>query len=193
MKDSADVKDSAEVKDRAAQLKSATVSIRVSTIAAVAAVVVLVVVAGAALTAWLSARGDLRDYQARAADEQHAEQVASDYAVGASNIDYRDADAWLARLKAGTSTQLAAKFEATAPKLQELLLPLQWTSTAAPIAATVTQESGGVYTVNVFVNVSSTNAQTSTGGQTTVTYTVTVDRNSDWKITDVGGFALPVK
>lgn len=59
----------------------------------------------------------------------------------------------------------------------------------------MTSESGGVYTVNVFLDVTSTSAQTPQGGQTTVTYTLTVDRNSDWTITEVGGLsgALPVK
>ncbi|MFI6778485.1 hypothetical protein [Nocardia sp. NPDC050412] len=42
---------------------------------------------------------------------------------------------------------------------------------------------------------SSTNAQRPEGAQTTVTYNVTLDKSSDWKITDVGGVdgALPVK
>ncbi|WTL60452.1 hypothetical protein OG203_17345 [Nocardia sp. NBC_01499] len=53
----------------------------------------------------------------------------------------------------------------------------------------------GSYKVDVFVNVSSTNAQSPDGAQTTVTYNVTLDENSGWKITDVGGVggALPLK
>ncbi|MEV6431475.1 hypothetical protein [Nocardia sp. NPDC051463] len=40
---------------------------------------------------------------------------------------------------------------------------------------------------------SSTNAQSPEGAQTSVTYNVTLDKNSGWKITDVGGVdgALP--
>jgi len=39
----------------------------------------------------------------------------------------------------------------------------------------------------------SSNAQNPDGVQTTVTYSLTIDRNSDWTITDVGGLqnALP--
>ncbi|MBJ8342133.1 hypothetical protein JGU71_24905 [Antrihabitans sp. YC3-6] len=142
-----------------------------------------------------SAKSDLRNRDAKSSDDQHAEQVATDYAIGASNIDYKDADAWLLRLKAGTTPELANKFDATGPKLQELLIPLQWTSSAAPIEAAIASETGGIYVVNVFLNVTSTSAQTPSGAQTTVTYNVTVDRNNDWKITDVGGMdgALPGK
>ncbi|NMN99177.1 hypothetical protein FGL95_29560 [Nocardiaceae bacterium YC2-7] len=143
----------------------------------------------------LSAKGELRDRDAKAADDEHARQVATDYALGASNIDFKDANAWFARLKAHTTPELANKFDATAPKLQELLVPLQWTSSAAPIDATIASETGGIYSVKVFLNVTSTSAQTPNGAQTTVTYNVTVDTNNDWKISDVGGMdgALPGK
>ncbi|NMN98893.1 hypothetical protein FGL95_28050 [Nocardiaceae bacterium YC2-7] len=142
-----------------------------------------------------SANRELRERDDAAAADQHAEHVATDYAVGASNIDFKDANAWVGRLKANTSPELANKFDATAPKLQELLVPLQWTSSATPIDATIASETGGIYRVNVFLNVTSTSAQTPTGAQTTVTYNVTVDANNDWKITDVGGMdgALPGK
>lgn len=101
----------------------------------------------------------------------------------------------MSKLKANTSPQLANKFDATAPKLEEILLPLKWTSTAVPIAAKVASVSGGVYKVNVFVDVTSTNAQNPKGGQMTVTYNVTVDSNGGWQITDVGGLdgALPTR
>ena len=74
-------------------------------------------------------------------------------------------------------------------------MPLKWTSTGAAIDATVASEAGGIYKVNVFLNVTSTSAQTPQGAQTTVTYNVTIDSNANWQITDVGGMdgALPVK
>lgn len=55
-------------------------------------------------------------------------------------------------------------------------------------------EGEGRYTVNAFVTGTSTDAQNSEPVQTTVTYAVVIDRNADWKITDVGGLdgALPV-
>ena len=68
---------------------------------------------------------------------------------------------------------------------------MKWT---APITAKVMSKQGGICKVDVLVNVSSTNAKNPEGASTTVTYNVTLDKNSDWKITDVGGVdgALPV-
>ena len=59
----------------------------------------------------------------------------------------------------------------------------------------VESDTDGIYKVNVFLNVTSTSAQTPAGAQTTVTYNITIDTNSDWLITDVGGMdgALPAK
>lgn len=171
----------------------AAFSIRVSTVV-VGVVIVMLVAAVAVFSAlWLSAKSDLSHRDAQAAADQRAEQVATDYAVGASNINFQDVNAWLDKLKANTSPQLGNKFDATAPQLQEILLPLKWTSTAAPIDAVVESENGGIYKVNVFLNVTSTSAQTPAGAQTTVTYNVTIDSNSNWQITDVGGMdgALP--
>ncbi|MEV6275235.1 hypothetical protein [Nocardia sp. NPDC051832] len=172
-----------------------SVAVPVTTLAwsgAVAVPVVVSVLLGGYL---LSARNELADRTAAAADQAHAEQVATDYAVGASKVDFADFGAWVIRLKANTAPALATKFDASAPKLQDLLVPLKWTSSGTPIAARVQREQNGAYTVNVFVNVTSTNAQSPEGAQTTVTYNVTVDRNADWKVTDVGGMdgALPLK
>ncbi|MBF6137186.1 hypothetical protein IU433_21940 [Nocardia puris] len=149
----------------------------------------------ATILLWLTARNQLRERDAIAAAEKQAEKVASEYAVGASNIDYQNFDDWVRNLKSNTSPALANKFELTAPQLKEIVLPLKWTSNATPIAAAVKSEDAGVYVVNVFLSVTSTSAQTPEGAQTTVTYTVTLDKNADWKVTDVGGIdtALPAK
>ncbi|WP_280263475.1 hypothetical protein [Nocardia abscessus] len=161
--------------------------------------VVLNIVAVASITVLtvllVSARGELAGRDARAADEDHSKQVAMDYAVGASTIDYRDTKAWYTKLKANTTPELAGRFDATAPQLDQILMPLQWTSTAHPITAVVTSTSSGIYKVNAFLNVTSTSVQTPQGGQTTVTYALTIDKNSGWKITEVGGLdgALPMK
>lgn len=172
-----------------------TVSLRLSTVAtaAVALIAVAAIVVLAALL-W-SARGDISAREAADSDRAKAERAASDYAVGASTIDYKNANAWLGKLEAGTSPQLADKFKATAPQLEAILTPLQWNSNAQPITAKVVSESNGIYKVDVFLNVSSTSVQTPQGGQTTVTYNVTLDKNSGWNITDVGGMdgALPLK
>ncbi|MRH91298.1 hypothetical protein GFY24_28295 [Nocardia sp. SYP-A9097] len=144
---------------------------------------------------YISAESKLSERDSSAAADRHAAEIASNYAVGASTIDYRDTKAWLSRLQSGTTAQLSAKFDATAPQLEQILQPLQWTSKATPLSATVTSESGGIYKVNAYLNVSSTSAQTPDGAQTTVTYSLTIDRNAEWKITDVGGLqnALPSK
>ncbi|MGY1898613.1 hypothetical protein [Nocardia gipuzkoensis] len=164
-----------------------TLQIRLSTILIGVTIGVLVVVAGTFAGMYWSARSAIADRDARAADNRHVEQIASDYAVGASTIDYRDLKAWLGRLRSATTPQLSAKFDATAPQLEQILLPLQWTSTATPLSAAVISESGGIYKVNAYLTVVSTSAQTPEGAQTTVTYSLTIDRNSDWKITEVGG------
>ncbi|MBH0776778.1 hypothetical protein IT779_10825 [Nocardia sp. NEAU-351] len=136
---------------------------------------------------YFSAESTLSDRDQVAADDKHAEEIASSYALGASTIDYRDVNAWLGRLKTGTTPQLSAKFDATGPQLEQILLPLQWNSTATPLSAQVLSESGGVYKVNAYLNVNSTSAQNPAGGQTTVTYSLTIDRNANWQISDVGG------
>ncbi|MBF6132336.1 hypothetical protein IU501_04920 [Nocardia otitidiscaviarum] len=144
---------------------------------------------------WWTARHELDERAAGDDRRRHAEQVATDYAVGASTIDYQDFPAWLAKLKDGTAPQLASKFDATGPALRELLTPLRWTSTATPIAAKVSSESGGIYQVEVFLDVNSTSAQTPDGARTTVTYRVSVDRDADWQVSEVGGLdgALPTR
>ncbi|WP_406235968.1 hypothetical protein [Nocardia sp. NBC_01009] len=170
-----------------------TVSIRISTVirgAVIAALVVAVCVLSGLL--W-SARHDITQRNDHATDDRKAEQVATEYSVGAATVNYQDINAWVAKLKANTAPQLANKFDATGPKLEQILVPLKWTSTATPITAKVMSEQDGIFKVNVFVNVSSTNAQSPEGAQTSVTYNVTLDKNSGWKITDVGGVdgALP--
>ncbi|MFX0573925.1 hypothetical protein [Nocardia nepalensis] len=175
--------------------QSGTVSIRVSTVVSGAVIAALVIAVGVLAGLLWSARGDLADQKDQTAADKKAEQVATEYAVGAATVNYQDIPSWVAKLKANTVPQLANKFDATAPKLEQILVPLKWTSTATPITAKVMSDQGGIYKVDVFVNVSSTNAQSPEGAQTTVTYNVTLDKNTDWKITDVGGVdgALPLK
>ncbi|WP_228785976.1 hypothetical protein [Nocardia terpenica] len=172
-----------------------TLSLRVSTIAYGTLVAALAGATIALAVLWWSAHGQLRDRDAAASGDRHAEQVATDYAVGASTIDFQNFPAWMGKLKSDTAAPLAAKFDATGPALQQLLTPLRWTSTATPITAKVRSETHGAYQVDVFLDVNSTSAQTPDGARTTVTYHLTVDRDSGWKITDVGGMdgALPVR
>ncbi|WP_067574710.1 hypothetical protein [Nocardia acidivorans] len=167
-----------------------TVSLKLSSLVTAAAAVLLI---GALITVsvlWVNSRGQLSDRDAAEAAAQRAEQVATDYSVGASNINFSDLNSWTGRLKANTTPRLADKFDATAAKLQEILVPLKWTSSATPVTAKVMSHENGVYQVNVFLNVTSTNAQNPQGVQTTVTYNVAVDPANGWKVADVGGMNL---
>lgn len=170
-----------------------TVSIRLSTALTALVVAVLLVSTVTLGILYASARGTIAATEAREADERHAEQIALDYALGASTIDHRDVAAWFTRLKEGAAAPLAAKFDATAPQLEQILLPLQWTSTATPLSATVVSESGGVFEVNAYLTVDSTSVQNPDGARTTVTYSLTIDSGADWEITEVGGLqnAIP--
>ncbi|WP_228540131.1 hypothetical protein [Nocardia sp. XZ_19_385] len=172
-----------------------SISINVNTVISAAVIAVLVVAVIALSGLLVAARSDISNRERAAVDDRHAEQVATDYALGSATVKFDDIPAWVGRLKTNASPALAAKFDATAPKLQEILVPLQWNSTATPIAAKVVSESGGRYTVSVFIDVNSTNAQNPAGARSTVTYTVTVDRGAGWQVTDVGGSdgALPLK
>ena len=164
-----------------------TLAVRLSTVLTAVAIVALLAATIVFGFLYFSARSTLADRDAAAAGNTHAEQVATDYAVGASTIDFHDVKGWIKRLQHGTSPQLSAKFESTAPQLEQILLPLQWTSKATPLSAVVTSESGGIYKVDAYLNMNSTSAQTPDGAQTTVTYSLTIDSNSGWTITDVGG------
>ncbi|WP_067687673.1 hypothetical protein [Nocardia jejuensis] len=187
--------DAAPTETETAGAPRRTVAIRLSTLLLALGVIVGVVSVGTSTLAWLSTRDDLHALQSQAVDDAHAEQVATDYAVGAATVNYQDMNAWMSKLKSNTSPELATKFDATVAKLQEILTVLKWTSTATPIAAKVESRSGGVYKADVFVDVKSASSQSADGARTTVTYTVTIDSGRDWKVVDVGGMdgALPLK
>lgn len=128
------------------------------------------------------------DTQARdSADTSHAESVALDYAVDAATMDFKDLDAWKVKLVAGTSPELSKKLTDAADSLKEVLVPLEWTSTARPLAAKVHSVSNGIYVVDCFVSVQTKTVQAPDALQSTATYSVTLDRNKNWQITDVGG------
>lgn len=80
-----------------------TVSIRLSTVLVTAAICVLTTAAVTFAALYWSARSTIADRDAKAADDRHAEQVATDYSLGASTIDYHDVKGWLGRLQAGTT------------------------------------------------------------------------------------------
>ncbi|MEU4412130.1 hypothetical protein [Nocardia salmonicida] len=172
-----------------------TVAVRVSSLVGGAVIAVLAIIALVLGVLLGSARSEISDMKDQAADNAKVEQIALDYSVGSATLNYQDVDAWVAKLKAGTSPELSNKFDATGDKLEQIIIPLKWTSTAAPITAKVLSQEGEVYKVAAFVDVSTTNAQNPDGLRNTVTYNITVDAGKDWKITDVGSAdgALPIK
>ncbi|MFG1793549.1 hypothetical protein [Nocardia sp. NPDC049149] len=178
-----------------AQARGRSMHLEIATLVRSAVIAVLVLAVAALSVFLVIARNDLADSAAAAAADRHAEQVATDYAIGASTIDYADLNTWVAKLKTNTSPSLGAKFDAVGPRMGQLLGPLKWTSTATPVTATVSARTNGVYTVNVFVNLSVSNVQNPKAAFVTATYTVTVDEHAGWQVTEVGGLgaALPVK
>ncbi len=154
-------------------------------VALIAAVVTLSI-----LLAQKSDRVD--EMNAATADATKAQNVALDYAVKAASMDYKDLGSWDKRLVEGTSPELTAKLSDAAKSMEQVITPLQWTSSASPIAAQLKSHNGSVYVVTAFVSVMTKNAQAPDGVQSTATYTVTLDKSKNWLITDVGGVDAPL-
>lgn len=116
-----------------------------------------------------------------------AEQIALDYATGAAVMDFHDLDTWKQRLTAGTTPELAQRLTQAAMSMEQVVVPLQWTSTAEPITAKATSSPDGMYVVDCFVSVFTSNAQAPEGIQSTASYKLTIDGGNDWKITEITG------
>ncbi|SLG56356.1 hypothetical protein [Mycobacteroides abscessus] len=135
-----------------------------------------------------------RDAQARISamrqDEDsraHAMKIAVDYARGAAELNYKDMPSWTKRLTSNTSAEMSKKLKDAAATMEQVVVPLHWVSTPTPIASTVRTDRDGVFVVNCFMSVITKNVQAPDGIQATATYTVTVNKNDNWMITDVGG------
>jgi Mce-associated membrane protein len=165
------------------------ISVSVRSLAVGTVIIGLIVAVGVMTWLYLGATTKLDD-QARQADGiRHAEQIALDYAVNAAIMDYKDLGPWKQNLVKGTSPELNAKLTKAATAMEQILLPLQWGSSAHPLAAKVRSHDNGVYVVDAFVSVMTKTAQTADGVQSTATYSITIDSNNAWLITDVGGIA----
>lgn len=163
------------------------VSLSLRTAAVTATILLLAAAVGVLGWLYIGAQGTL-DAQARASSNRdNAENVAADYAVNAAGMDYQDFNAWKVKLVNGTSPELKDKLTKAADSMEQVLAPLQWKSTARPLATKVRSEVGGVYTVDSFVSVLTKTMQAPTGLQSTATYSITIDSNNNWLITDVGG------
>jgi hypothetical protein len=164
-------------------------SIRV-TVRTLATAVVIALLAGTAVTlAWLyiGAQRQLDAQASESANKAHAEKVALDYAVNAAIMDFKDLQPWKTKLVAGTSPELNKKLTEAAQSMEQIVVPLQWSSTAEPLVAKVRSNTGGTFVVDCFVSVQTKTVQTPEPLQSTATYSVTIDSNNNWQITDVGG------
>lgn len=150
-------------------------------------IVVLAVAVG--VLGWLygSARHELNAQAAQATNDARAEKIALDYAVSAATMDYKDLQAWHVKLVAGTTPELNKKLSEAGTQMEQVLVPLQWSSSAQPLIAKVRSSTGGIYVVDSFVSVQTKTAQAPEALQSTATYSTTIDSNNNWLITDVGG------
>lgn len=156
---------------------------------------IVALVAGIGVMTWLyiGAKRELDEQAQAAADIKRAEQIALDYATNAAAMNFKDIPAWKDKLVAGTSPELKERLGAAADQMEQILVPLQWDSTARPLAAKVRSQVGGAYIVDAFVSVMTKTAQGPEPLQSTATYSVTIDRDKDWQITDVGGVGAAVE
>ncbi|WP_418002819.1 hypothetical protein ACNO8X_22730 [Mycobacterium sp. PDNC021] len=168
----------------------------------VMSVLLAISLAGSAWLSWMwhhsvqserAAKSELAAAQDAAASRHHAEEVALSYAKGAAQMDFKDIPGWTKQLTANTSPELAKKLKDAAASMEQIIVPLQWTSAPTPITAATRSDHNGIFVVNCFVSVMTKNTQAPNGIQSTATYTVTVNQNDNWTITDVGGLDSALK
>jgi len=165
--------------------RSVSFSVRGLVVGAVIVALVAAVVALGLL--YGDARRQLDTQAAESTNTAHAEKIALDYAVNAATMDYKDLQAWHVKLVAGTSPELNKKLSDAGTSMEQVLVPLQWSSTAQPLVAKVRSNTGGIYVVDSFVSVETKTIQAPDALQSTATYSTTIDSNNNWQITDVGG------
>ena len=166
---------------------SRRVSLSVRTL--IASVVILMLAAGVGVMTWLylGERNTVQAQQSHAANYQHAEQIALDYAVNAATMNFHDLNTWKAKLVNGTTPALNDKLTKAATSMEQILVPLEWSSTAQPLVAKVRSDTNGIYVIDTFVSVLTRTTQAPDNLQSTATYSITIDSNDNWQISDVGG------
>jgi hypothetical protein len=136
---------------------------------------------------YLGERDKVDAQQSQVANYQHAEQIALDYAVSAATMNFRDLNTWKTKLVNGTTPALNDKLTKAAGSMQQILVPLEWNSTAQPLVAKVRSDTNGIYVIDTFVSVLTKTTQAPDNLQSTATYSITIDSNNGWQISDVGG------
>lgn len=169
-----------------------SVSLSVKSLVIGAAIVTLVVLVGVLGWLYIDARQQLSTEATQSADIARAEKIALDYAVNAATMDYQDLSAWHVRLVAGTSPELNQKLSEAGTSMEQVLVPLQWSSSAQPLVGKVRSSTDGIYVVDSFVSVQTKTVQAPEALQSTATYSVTIDSNNNWQIIDVGGIGSVV-
>lgn len=173
--------------DATAVQKSRSISLSVRSL--VVGVAIALLIAAVAALGWLyiDARSQLDAQAAQSANNSRAEKMALDYAVNAATMDYKDLQAWKIKLVAGTTPELNKKLSDAGTSMEQVLVPLEWSSSARPLVAKVRSNDGGIYVVDSFVSVQTKTIQSPEALQSTATYSMTIDSNNNWQITDVGG------
>lgn len=138
---------------------------------------------------YIGATSKLDEQAAQANNYKRAEQIALDYAVNAAIMDYHDLGPWKTNLAKGTTPELKEKLTKAGTAMEQILTPLEWISNAKPLSAKVRSSNNGVYVVDAFVGVMTKTVQAPDSLQSTATYSITIDSNHDWQISDVGGIA----
>lgn len=150
---------------------------------------IVALVAATAVLGWfyVDARQQLSAQATQQANDARAEKTALDYAVNAATMNFKDLQGWKVKLVAGTSPELSKKLSEAGTSMEQVLVPLQWSSSAQPLVAKVRSSNGGIYVVDSFVSVQTKTVQAPEALQSTATYSTTIDSNNNWQITDVGG------
>ena len=180
-----------EAKEVRAESKRRSRSVSFSLRSLTVGVVMVLLIVAVAIMGWLyvGARHQLDAQAAESANAKRAEKIALDYAVSAATMDYKDLQAWKVKLVQGTSPELNGKLSDAGTSMEQVLVPLQWSSSARPLTAKVRSNTGGVYVVDSFVSVDTKTIQSPDPLQSTATYSTTIDSNNNWLITDVGGIS----
>jgi Mce-associated membrane protein len=152
-------------------------------------IVILVLAFAVGVMAWLylGERGKVEAQLRQAEDFHHAEQIALDYAVNAATMNFQDLNTWKGKLVNGTSPGLNEKLTKAATAMEQILVPLEWNSTAQPLMSKVRSDTNGIYVVDTFVSVLTKTTQAPDSLQSTATYSITIDGKNGWQISDVGG------
>lgn len=173
--------------DATAAQKSRSISLSVRSLVVGAAIALLIAAVAALGWLYIDARGQLDAQATQSANNSRAEKMALDYAVNAATMDYKDLQAWKVKLVAGTTPELNKKLSDAGTSMEQVLVPLEWSSSARPLVAKVRSNDGGIYVVDSFVSVQTKTIQSPEALQSTATYSMTIDSNNNWQITDVGG------